>query len=573
MNLFQKSGLALLSLVIVGFGQPAFASWLSIVAAIIGYALFWAVIIDIDNARLRFFAGLAWFSLIQAIQLSWSLSHPYVYIYAVYSLYCIGFGIQFGILCLFITENTIKKLPALFGIAAVWTLLEWSRLFFLSGFTWNPAGLALSGNVFSIQMASIWGVYGLSFWVILVNLFALRAWKANLAKVPVAIWAIAAALPFLYGYYKLGQHEQAFVLHEKQNKPYSVALVQTGFEVEEASGISDRHAMIAHTIEEWGQILAIMRQHKGKDFDLIVLPEGTVPCGTYSFVFPIEYVRAKALSLLGEEVLASLPPLHSPLAQTFDTPQGKITLVNNAYWTQLLANYFDASVIIGLEDVEEDEAGHRSYFSSAFHFQPQKQWDTGSYDEESFYHVFKTERYDKRVLVPMGEYIPFEFCRELAAQYGVNGTYAFGTEPKVFNCAGLPLTLSICYEETFGNLMRESRALGAELIVNLTNDAWFPNSRLPQQHFDHARLRTVESGVPLVRACNTGLTGAVDSLGRQLCTLGDDEHYEWLSDVLHVELPTYTYDTLYSRTGDSLILTVAFLCLPALWFGRFRGKL
>ena len=141
----------------------------------------------------------------------------------------------------------------------------------------------------------------------LVNLLALRAWEFKFARVPIALWAVAAATPFLYGYYQISVHEKAFALHQKQNKAYSIALVQTGFEVEEASGFGDRNSLIAHTLDEWAQIMHIMKRHHGKGFDLIVLPEGTVPCGTYSFVFPINYVRDKVLSMFGEKALASMP--------------------------------------------------------------------------------------------------------------------------------------------------------------------------------------------------------------------------------------------------------------------------
>ncbi len=86
------------------------------------------------------------------------------------------------------------------------------------------------------------------------------------------------------------------------------------------------------------------------------------------------------------------------------------------------------------------------------------------------------------------------------------------------------------------------------------------NSRLPQQHFDHARLRTVENGIALVRACNTGVTGAVDSLGRIIGVLDDGENpVEWRSDSLHLYVSTYHYLTPYSLWGDKFILGISLL--------------
>ena len=114
--------------------------------------------------------------------------------------------------------------------------------------------------------------------------------------------------------------------------------------------------------------------------------------------------------------------------------------------------------------------------------------------------------------------------------------------------------------------MRENRVKGAELLVNLTNDGWYPNSLLPKQHFDHARLRTVENGIPLVRACNTGVTCAVDSLGRIVGVLGENEvENQELADSILVELPLYHYSTFYSRYGDFLIISFSFLLLFISW--------
>ena len=96
------------------------------------------------------------------------------------------------------------------------------------------------------------------------------------------------------------------------------------------------------------------------------------------------------------------------------------------------------------------------------------------------------------------------------------------------------------------------------LLVNLTSDVWYPNSRLPKQHFDHARLRTVENGIPLIRACNTGITGGIDSLGRIINVLGDNySESEWIADSIKITVPKYTYGTVYSKTGDLLIIIIS----------------
>ena len=224
--------------------------------------------------------------------------------------------------------------------------------------------------------------------------------------------------------------------------------------------------------------------------------------------------------------------------------------VTNAYLLQALANLYNAEVVSGLEDAEDTPEGLQ-YYSAAIHVQPNLAHQA----------PFIIQRYEKRILMPMGEYIPFAFCRTLAAAYGIQGSFTHGKEAKLLGCRQ-PLGMCICYEETFGHLMRENSQKGAQVLVNLTNDGWYPESLLPQQHFDHARLRTVENGLPLLRACNTGVTGAIDSFGRVIAVL--DNRSE-APGALHVNVPLYSYTTLYRTVGDTLIVLVSLFSLLFFW--------
>lgn len=540
--------LAVLSFAFVAFGQPAWIWWFGLIAAAAGYALFWRVLLCYPNPRHRFWMATAWFSAVQLVQLSWFISHPFAYIYGLLFLLSLVLGMQFGALGILITPETIRRLPYILAIAGLWTIFEWLRLFFFAGFTWNPIGLALTGNLYALQMASLWGVFGLSFWVIFVNLLLLRAWQMKLQ--PVAIWTMAAALPYLFGVLQLQIHTEAM---EKHNRPpLRTLLVQTAFPVEETFHFADKRTTVAYVLNQWRQILQTAKKYHGEPIDLMVLPEYVVLCGTYSCVFPIDHVKSTFHDLYGPNSIKFLPPLEEPFARTVQTPAGETHLVNNAFWVQGLANLFQSGVVIGLEDVEETDSKEFAYYSSARYFQPYNGSDSEPNDH----------RYDKRVLLPFGEYIPFEWCRDLAARYGVKGSFTHGKEAKVFTAAATPFGLSICYEETFGNLMRENKLLGAGLLVNLTSDVWYPHSRLPWQHLDHARLRTVENGFPLIRASNIGLTGVVDSLGRTIALAGiDNDAPEWSFEALKVNVPVYTYQTLYSQAGDALIITVSVLCI------------
>ena len=561
-SIFASPGrivLAVVAFFFVAFGQPAWIWWFGLIASAVGYALILRVIIDFERPKQRFLIGMVWFAATQLVQLSWLVSHPYHYIYPIYFLVSCVIGTQFGLLALFVTRRNFVHLYRLVAIAALWTLMEWGRLYFFSGFTWNPIGIALTGSLYPLQMAAIWGIYGLSFWVMLVNLLAVRAWLQWPACRGLFLCLLAALIPYLFGFFHYHLHVNEMAQH--QERDFRAILVQTAFPIEEALSIDSKHEFIGFVIDEWKQILSLVAKQKGKNADLIALPEFTVPFGTYTFVYPIQQVVQAFEIELGSASLALLPPLEAPLALPIETTNGPQVFVNNAYWSQAIANAFGTPILVGLEDAEEVYPGEREHYSAAMYFRPFQHATEEERQMSPFAPYIMADRYEKRVLVPMGEYIPFDFLKTIAAKYGITGSFTNGKEAKVLACGKTPFGISICYEETFGHLMRESRLLGAEILVNLTSDGWYPQSRLPQQHFDHARLRTVESGIPLLRSCNTGITCAIDSLGRVVDTLGGEDLFalQSLSDSLYVEVPTYHYHTLYSQLGDVMIIPFCFI--------------
>lgn len=532
----QKWLLSIISFFIVAFGQPAWHWLIGLVAAVIGYALFFRVLLTIPRASHRFWISTGWFTAIEIVHLSWSVSHPYLYIYAALLIFSFLVALQFGLLSFLIRPKAFTRVIFLAGTASLWAVMEWTRLFFLSGYSWNPAGLALTGAIYPLQLASLWGVFGLSFWVMFVNLLAVRAWIAP-KKLSILLFIGCALFPYAYGFIHYHIHEKS--LENYPVDPLSVVLVQPSFPVEESLNFRDAEELRGYVVAEWRQILSIMKKQLGKQIDLIVLPEYVVPFGTYYPIFTQSEIQNAFKEVFEIDDLKFLPRLEEPLAGVVETANGHLPLLSNAYWVQAIANFFNADVVAGFEDER---------FNAALYFRP---YET------------LIQRYEKRVLVPMGEYIPLELFRKLAERYGISGSFSCGKEAKIFQ-GKIPFSTSICYEETFGDLMMEGRAKGAELLVNITSDAWYPNSRLPQQHFDHARLRTVENGIPLVRACNTGVTGAIDSLGRIIGILDEDgETAEWKSDSLYINVPTYHYSTPYSKWGDKFILILSFLLIAS----------
>jgi apolipoprotein N-acyltransferase len=181
------------------------------------------------------------------------------------------------------------------------------------------------------------------------------------------------------------------------------------------------------------------------------------------------------------------------------------------------------------------------------------------------------ERYDKRHLVPFGEYLPFGrwFERFGLTQFvHMPGGFDPGTGDDRFHVPGLPTARAlICYEAIFPN-ERGERADDPDpprWMLNVTDDAWFGLTAGPYQHFAEARLRAIETGLPLARAANTGISAVVDGRGRILAQapLGAET-------VVDSALPEPLAPTWQRRWGSSTAGWIALSFLGVVAFARRR---
>lgn len=520
----------LASFAIVSLGQPAFVKWLGVLSAFFGYALFWQGLSFIKRKKTQFFLSWSWFAAVHAVGIDWMSSTAYVgnAMFLVYFFMALAVGAQFAIASSVLFFKKKFSLLNCFAFASIWAFFEWIRLFFFSGYSWNPAGLALATNSFSVQWASLFGIFGLSFWVMLTNAIGWRALFFERSKFLYGMWVVLFGLPFAYGFFQTSFQNKAI----QKSPTYSVALVQTSFFPEERTPLlvkNGQHNKFLTPWDHWKKILRLLKENVHTRYDFIVLPEVAVPVPAHLGLYSFPHFQKKWEKIFQTSQEDFFPVLHAP-------EDDKKTL-SNVFIAQTLANFFESEVIIGLEDYDPIL---RSSCNAAFFLQP-----------------FSSEvkRYKKQVLVPIVEYFPFSWCGELAKRYGICDAFSPGKEPKVFFGDTTPVGLSICYEETYGNLMRKNRLLGAKLFVNISNDVWFPHSRLPRQHFELGRIRAIENGVPLIRACNTGLTIAVDSLGCSIASLEKKSQEE--AGVLLVKIPSHHYTTLYTYFGDSSILAIS----------------
>lgn len=181
--------------------------------------------------------------------------------------------------------------------------------------------------------------------------------------------------------------------------------------------------------------------------------------------------------------------------------------------------------------------------------------------------------YDKEHLVPFGEYVPLghllPFIRRLAQS---EGDFVAGNDPAPIHWDRLALGMLICYEAIFTGLSRERVRAGANLLVNISNDAWFGRSSAPRQHLNQAVLRSVEQGRFLVRSTNTGVTAIIDPRGRRL-EAGGLFHRLTLSypEVLLLEDRTF-YHRHYTFLQALLPATVGVLLGSVWWLRRRRAS-
>jgi apolipoprotein N-acyltransferase len=178
--------------------------------------------------------------------------------------------------------------------------------------------------------------------------------------------------------------------------------------------------------------------------------------------------------------------------------------------------------------------------------------------------------YDKVHLVPFGEYVPLQrFLPFVNRLVPAAGDFVPGGEIAPLSGTRYAAGVLICYEAVFPHLAGRQAREGADLLVNLTNDAWFGRTSAPYQHLHMSVFRAVETRLPMVRAANTGISAFVDSRGRITEQSALFEEAVLVSDIN----PSREAPTFYTRYGDiiPLFLLVLISCI-LINYGRKRLK-
>lgn len=195
--------------------------------------------------------------------------------------------------------------------------------------------------------------------------------------------------------------------------------------------------------------------------------------------------------------------------------------------------------------------------------------------------------YDKRRLVPFGEFMPFGDVLErwgITNLVNIPGGFAEGAGSNLMEFPALgstgkalpPATVLICYEAIFPgsfDVIRptdgsdDSASVRAHWLLNVTNDAWFGKLAGPYQHFHQARLRAVEQGLPLARVANTGISAMIDPYGRIVQKIGIGK-----TGIIDVALPDALSTTHYANTKDLAFAILMALFCAILFISTFVRK-
>jgi len=399
--------------------------------------------------------------------------------------------------------------PLLLAAPLTWTALEYARSQIYIGFAWYFLGHTQHRETDFSQAASLVGVYGLSFMVVMVSVGMWRTLKIRTLRVVCLELVPAVVLVGLASWYGSWIVDQDLTRPaQRMTKP--VALLQ-GNQPQDLRNTQEMWEKIDKVYDQLGNTAA--RSHPA----LIIAPETCLS---------LTWIRLKD-DRLPERASARL-------AEALDRSQK---------WAYEHATRWNADILLG--------------------------WNTFDFSTEPFRHTNsailldrqgrEVAWYDKIVCLPFGEYVPLgdvlPFMRWLSP-YDYEYTIRPGTEVKAVRWDGQRIGVLICYEDTVPGLVRRfMREQSPDFFANLSNDGWFKGSEEHEQHLVCARFRCIETHRSMVRAVNMGISCIIDGLGRVITlpeganTWGEAKDRE---AVIVGAIPLYVEETYYTRWGDLL---------------------
>ena len=441
------------------------------------------------------------------------------------------------------------RVPVWLAAPIVWTGLEWLRARLLTGFLMASLAHTQVENLLVIQIADVFGEYGVTFLIMLVAASVAQAVnalseprrprlrRAALVSLMPAAIALVAALAY-------GHHRLTAELSSKPADGPTIALIQSDMQADWKGTPGRDVAVMKQMLELSREAVRTSKRPVG----LVVWPE-----------------------TMYRDPLTMLDSKNGPPPEMFDAQRLDATRLALA----AIAKELNAAVLVGLDrylavkdEQETDENGRRTgyrieAFNSAACVDP-----TGKLQGT----------YDKMHLLPFGEYIPFVRWLPFLRNYSpITGGAIPGRLPKPIVVDDVHYSVNICYETVLPQIIRRQfnhLAAGPngppDVLVNLTNDAWYWGSSELDMHLASGAFRAVEMRRPLVISANRGLSAHVDHIGRVVAVSERDVPAVVLANV---RLPSQFLgkSTLFARWGDwpALACLVCCMVLAAIgWRGR-----
>jgi apolipoprotein N-acyltransferase len=408
-------------------------------------------------------------------------------------LFCLYLGLYhglFGLLLGLAAGPGRDNRLALISLPFLWVAAELARTR-VTGFPWDLLGTAQVDNVSLSRISTFTGVYGLSFEIMLVNVALAAAFLVQKKKRGTLLLAALAAAAVL----QAGRLVDAPAI----NGDHAALLVQQNIPVDENWTRETFERTLRELTDlsvkaEGSRTLSAGVAAASKP-DLIVWPESPAPFFT-----------------------------NDPL---FRNPVSEMAR-NTGTW--------EVTGAIG-SSASRNSSGISDVFNSAALISPSGEW---------------TARYDKVHLVPFGEYLPFPklfaFAGGLTKEVG---EFKPGESRAPLHAGSSPLGIFICYESVFPDDVRQFANNGAQVFVNISNDAWYGDSGAYAQHLNQTRMRAIENDRWILSATDTGVTASIDPYGRVAAQLPRK-----IRDALAAPYSLNPGTTFYTRHGDWF----AFLC-------------
>lgn len=385
------------------------------------------------------------------------------------------------------------------AFAAAMTASEWLRGHILTGFPWNLFGYALAEEIHLAQSLSLVGIYGLTLLALLLFSTPVALARNGGWRWP-ALSAVLLVAMAAFGVWRLGHIPTGFV------DGVQLRIMQPDLPQDAKFNPSLRNEVLT-------RYLALSRRPATDGSDGLAKVTHLIwPESAFPFLVAQD---PEALKVLGELVAPK------------------------------------AVLLTGAGRAEEN-------------------LDDGSWRFFNSLHVINATgtiigNYDKVHLVPFGEYLPYQSLLESIGFEQLTkqrGGFSTGPGLRTLDIPNAPPAgILICYEAIFpGQVTEPGNRPG--WLLNVTNDAWFGITPGPYQHFAEVRARSIEEGLPVVRAGNNGISAVIDPVGRIIASLPLGT-----SGVLDSRLPTALPPPLFARSGQAIVSTLFLLAL----FGAVLG--